>query len=183
LSHTPRIFFITGASGVGKTTLVSRLEEKYGARQDWTFLHFDAIGVPSVQEMEAQFGSVENWQRATTRLWVYRMISEYPDKNVIIFEGQVNLDFVKSSFKECDFPNYKIVLVDCDEETMHKRLNIERMQPALITHEMDNWLRFLRGQAQQDGESIIDTDVLDRDQAVEVFESILTSESVQLSEG
>lgn len=58
-----KIYFITGASGVGKTSLVSSLKEKYKNKNDWIFLHFDSIIVPPQQEMIDKFGSMENCQK------------------------------------------------------------------------------------------------------------------------
>ncbi len=62
-----KIYFITGASGVGKTTLVSNLKEKYQGKKDWVFLHFDSVGVPSAKEMQKITDSGKNWQRETTK--------------------------------------------------------------------------------------------------------------------
>ena len=180
MRYSPHIFFITGASGVGKTTLVSQLEEKYGDRYDWAFFHFDSIGVPSKEDMEAQYGSGENWQKEMTKIWVQKMLSEYPNKRTIIFEGQVNLDFIKEGFEQSGFSDYTTVLIDCKEETMHHRLSGERMQPELVTPEMNNWRKLLREQAEQYGESVIDTHELDKDQAIEAFESVLKREGVTL---
>jgi len=180
MSSSPHIFFITGASGVGKTTLVSQLEEKYHDRNDWAFLHFDSIGVPSKEEMEEQYGSGENWQKEMTKTWVQKMLSEYPDKRTIIFEGQVNLDFIREGFEQSGFSDYTTVLIDCNEEMMHHRLSTERMQPELVTPEMNNWRRLLREQAQKYGESIIDTHELDKEQAIEAFEVLLKREGVTL---
>ena len=45
------VCFITGASGVGKSTLAGHLSEKYGAKPDIAILGFDSIGVPSPEEM------------------------------------------------------------------------------------------------------------------------------------
>jgi len=130
--------------------------------------------------MRARYGSGENWQYEMTKIWIQRMISEYSDKKVIIFEGQVNLDFIKEGFAECDFSNYKIVLVDCNEETMNFRLREKRMQPELVTSEMNNWRKFLRTKALKYGESIIKTDELDIGQTVQAFESILKHAKVEL---
>jgi len=62
------IHFITGASGVGKTTLVANLKNKY-ADTSWDFFHFDSIGVPSLEVMEKQYGSGSEWQKAMTYTW------------------------------------------------------------------------------------------------------------------
>jgi hypothetical protein len=38
--------------------------------------YFDDIGVPSIAEMEAGFGSASEWQRSATRRWVDQILSE-----------------------------------------------------------------------------------------------------------
>ena len=53
------IVFLTVASGVGKTTLIDQLKSKY-KDSNWAFLHFDSIGVPSLDEMIDLFGSPSN---------------------------------------------------------------------------------------------------------------------------
>jgi len=176
----PHIFFVTGASGVGKTTLISNLEEKYGQKTDWTFLHFDSIGVPALDEMEKQYGSREKWQQEITKVWIQKMLAEHADKKVIVFEGQVSLDFIEEGFKEKNFSDYTTVLVDCSEATMHHRLGGERMQPELITPEMNNWRRLLREQAEHLKKPVIDTHELNQEQTVEAFEELVRKEGLSL---
>ena len=115
----PHIYFITGASGVGKTTLVSQLEGKYRNKPGWLFLHFDAMGVPSKDEMKSEYGSEENWQKETTQTWVQKMLTEHQDKTVIIFEGQVNLNFISFT---CPFNNTGIDWAN--KQIRHCRNNI-----------------------------------------------------------
>jgi len=172
-SSKQHIYFITGASGVGKTTLISQLEEKYSKRSDWLFLHFDSIGVPSEDEMKAIYGSGENWQREMTHLWIQKMLTEYRDKRVVIIEGQVNLYFIKEGFEEYNFVDYTTILFDCNKIVMQERLVNNRMQPELATEQMENWRNLLREQAQTQGVDIIDTSELSKEESVIAFEKIL----------
>jgi GTPase SAR1 family protein len=165
------IFFITGASGTGKTSLVSGLKEKY-ENENWVFLHFDSIGILSAREMIKQCGSIENWQKNTTVLWIKKMLTEYKDKDIIIFEGQVNLEFIKTGFLQNNFLNYEIVLIDCNETVMTKRLK-DRKQPELLTQDMKNWLRFLRKQAKEFNTQIINTSNKTKLDVLKSFENIL----------
>lgn len=167
------IFFITGASGVGKTSLVEGLKNKYSKKNNWIFLHFDSIGVPTLEEMIKKFGSEENWQKETTYKWIKKMLNEYQDKDVIIFEGQVNLKFIKDGFSQNNFSNYKIILIDCDEELMAKRLTHDRGQPELFNDDMKNWLKYLRNQANSFEVNIIDTSNISKKEVIKSFEKIL----------
>jgi hypothetical protein len=72
--------FVIGASGSGKTSAVRELER--AGRPDLKRLFFDAIGVPSEQEMIERWGSGEGWQRAMTVEWVKRMRGELPNSSV-----------------------------------------------------------------------------------------------------
>lgn len=38
---------------------------------DVAFCYFDSVGVPTKEEMEKQYGSGENWQKATMRFFFY----------------------------------------------------------------------------------------------------------------
>ena len=164
------IYFITGASGVGKTTLITQLKEKY-ANQAWGFLHFDSIGVPSAEEMTKNFGSPSGWQEAKTYEWIDKLVNEYEEER-IIFEGQVNLQFIVDGFKKNNFENYKIVLVDCPEEEMAYRLTYKRNQPELLNEDMRNWLKFLRNQAKEFNAPIIETGKSSEDETLKSFETI-----------
>lgn len=166
------IFFITGASGTGKTTLVSNIKNKY-QNKNWAFLHFDSIGIPTSRDMIKQFGSVENWQKQTIFTWIEKMLTDYQNKQIIIFEGQVNLEFIKLGFSQHNFSTYEIILIDCNETVMAKRLVKNRKQPELLTQDMKNWLNFLRNQAKESNEDIIDTSNKTKLEILQLFENIL----------
>ncbi len=156
LGNKPVIVYLTGASGVGKTTILSCLRER---SQDPSriFLHFDAIGIPSFAEMVRREGSLENWQRITTHRWVEKIVTEYQDRDVVVIEGQSNLDFIEDACNRFGVTDYIILLIDCDEDTMRQRLLNNREQPELVSEDMRNWLAFLRTQATRKNVRIVDT--------------------------
>ena len=170
--NNKRIIWLTGASGVGKTTLLNNLKEKYSNNNVWEFLKFDSIGVPSNEEMEKEFGSGENWQKAKTFEWIEKMVSQYTNKKMVIMDGQSNMEFIKTGFEKEKFTNYQIILIDCEQDVMIKRLIDERQQAWLASEDMKNWLKFLRNQAHTFGISIIETSKITSDQVVEEFEKI-----------
>lgn len=59
---------LIGACGSGKTTIARAIAQRHAA--DIDVLHFDGIGVPSVEQMIAEHGSGEQWQRARTIEWM-----------------------------------------------------------------------------------------------------------------
>lgn len=152
----PKILFFTGASGAGKTSLVNALQKKLSAN-DTIFLYFDSVGIPSDEEIVKQYGSGENWQKETTKIWVNKMLSEHHNAKLILFEGQVNLLFIKQAFTQHNFNNYNIVLVHSDNEERHKRLIHQRKQAEFVNEEMDNWSKFLYNQAKEENAYILDT--------------------------
>jgi thymidylate kinase len=150
-----QIFFITGASGVGKTTAIEALQAKHKGRDDLRFLNFDSIGVPSLETMNQDYGSPEEWQRQTTKQWVKRLMNEF-EEPLIILEGQVNLDFIEEAFADQNFENWRTVLIDCEESEMLNRIT-ERGQPELATDDMCHWRQYLRDQAESKGVLVVNT--------------------------
>lgn len=168
-----KVIFITGASGVGKTTIVNRLKEELASKPEVNLFNFDDIGVPSLEEMEKEYGSGPEWQRQTTNTWVHKILNN-PNLETVILEGQVNLDFIFEAFDTHDFQNYEIILIDCDTNDMITRLQ-ERGQPELATQEMENWMQHLRSQAQEYSATVINTSTLSLPEVVEQLKQEITS--------
>ena len=170
-ANQPLIYFITGASGVGKTSLVTQLKEKY-RDGTWEFFHFDSLGVPSLEEMERDYGSGSEWQKAKTYEWIYRLINLNQQK-IMVLEGQVNLQFIHDGFRMHNFDQYSILLLDCTFEEMTRRLVYDRGQPELVTEDMKNWLKYLRNQAITMNVPILDTSDLTEQEVVTQFEHLV----------
>lgn len=151
------------------------LRFKYGARPDISILGFDTIGVPSVEEMTKVYGSPSEWQRAATRQWVSKLLYEVREP-VVILEGQVNLDFIYEAFAYYQFKNFKVVLIDCSEEEMIRRLEHDRGQPELANEKMRKWRIFLRKQADERKAPVIDTGILSREAVMRELEKIVAKE-------
>lgn len=172
---SPFVIFLTGASGAGKTTLINAFNHSL-YDQSITCLHFDSIGVPSVEEMIKVYGSPSEWQKAMTYHWVQKIIHDYQDKSLVIIEGQVNLDYIVNAFAGFNSQQYKIILVHCNNATRHQRLHLDRNQPELINDDMDKWAEFLTKQAIDKNVTILDTSLMDTNEMLNVFKEYITKE-------
>lgn len=157
------IVFLTGASGVGKTSIVEKMEQAYGDH-GFEYFHFDSIGIPSAAEMAL----IDNWQEQTTHEWIERLINRV-GADTIIFEGSTSMEYIRSGFAKYNYEDYLIVLIDCEEATMCKRLIEFRKQPDLVNEDMKNWLRYLRDQAKQFSVESINTSSHTIDEAVNIL--------------
>lgn len=166
------ICFITGASGVGKSTLANQMEKRYAERDDISIHGFDSIGVPSIEEMEELHGSGTEWRRHTTNEWIRRLIHDV-EEPIVFLEGQVNLDFIIDAFTHHAFENFRIVFIDCDEDEMMRRLIEERNQPELATEDMKNWRQHLRSQADEFEVHVINTATINEEDLIHVFETFV----------
>jgi aminoglycoside phosphotransferase (APT) family kinase protein len=165
-----KIIFITGASGSGKTTVAKYLAEKYQV------YNFDDIGVPTIEEMIAKYGSREGWQEWATKSWMERL-SELEGDEVVILEGSFNPGFLFKSI-ECSgvipvktgiHTNGKIdsrlrgndklelICLHADRVTREKRLIKHRNQPELVTQDMENFANVLKQKTLTLGGTVVDS--------------------------
>ncbi len=164
---------MTGASGVGKTTLVHTLEERQlpGVR----CYYFDSVGVPEPEEMRATFGSGEAWQAATTERWIAHLVQNPDGAQVVVLDGQVRPSEVVAAFGRHGVTQGKILHIDCSHEVREARLKGPRGQPDLASPRMAAWAAYLRGQADALGLPILDTSDLSVADAAEALVSHIRS--------
>jgi hypothetical protein len=167
-----RIFFITGASGAGKTATVSAVEKM--ALPNVEFCYFDRIGVPSPEEMIKEYGSGERWQQAKTLEWVQLIKQKYLAAKDVVLDGQARMSFIASACAAEGLKDYEIVLFDCSDQERTRRL-AERGQPELANEDMLNWARYLRNEAVSGGYQMIDTTNLAIKEAVNALLACLRS--------
>jgi hypothetical protein len=85
----PVIIVVTGASGAGKTTLVRALEARRPPGVGCYY--FDSIGVPTREQMTAQFGSPGGWQEAMTHQWIDRLQENADRHDLLVLDGRCAL--------------------------------------------------------------------------------------------
>ncbi len=147
-----KIFFIIGASGSGKTTIVKALEKN--SFLNYTIHYFDSIGVPSFEDMCSLYKGPEEWQRIKTHEWVKQIKEKFLVHSSAILDGQTRPQFIEEACSQQEIPAYEIILLDCSDEKRRERL-IKRGQAELADQSMMNWAQYLREQCQQKGYPII----------------------------
>jgi hypothetical protein len=163
------ILVVTGASGAGKTAAVRALSERElsGVR----CFHFDSIGVPTAEIMEAEYGGPEQWQATSTSAWLLRLRDLPTDVRVAVLDGQTRPSFVFGAGPVTGTALH-VVLLDCSPEVRAARLRGPRRQPELATARMDDWAAYLRGQADAFGLDVIDTTDLSIDAVADRLEQM-----------
>ncbi len=166
----PAILFLSGASGVGKTTLA---KEVYHRRKQTglIWVHPDGFGVASLEEMIQQAGTLARYQERSTHFWIERILGEYNDASVVIIDSQSNLQFVYNAYKHFQVEQGGIILVHCDQIERERRLFEERHQPELVNPQMQNWAKFLHQQALELGVSILNTSITPLQESIALIES------------
>ena len=113
---------LTGASGVGKTTIALTIETEH---PDITVFRFDTIGVPSPEVM-ANYGTGHQpggaWQRAMTFQWLQRIEPIIATGISVLFEGQMRIAFIQEALALYHLPQARIILVECDDATRNARI-------------------------------------------------------------
>ncbi len=164
-----KIFFVIGASGAGKTTTLKQFENAMPLC--CRLVHFDSIGVPSFEEMEKEYGSIEEWQRAETFKWVEKLAKEDLLKSHIVFDAQIRPSFISEA---CDAHGavYDVLLFDCFDEERKRRL-VNRGHPELADNDMMNWATFLRRECQKRRYKIINNTHITLEQTFRLFSTWL----------
>lgn len=160
------LVILTGASGSGKTTIAQVLSVRADTKS-WRVWFFDSVGVPSPEQMILEYGSGEEWQRHTTKRWIRRIVSEHLPGEHVLLEGQMRIAFIREALAENDIADYRILLVDCDDETRRERLCHDRNSPHLANETMMHWASHLRREAVRGGYEILDTSWLSVNECVD----------------
>src|SRR5262245_61314292 len=135
------ILVIAGASGSGKTAIVTALAQK--PQPAVTYHHFDSIGVPSPEVMVRDYGSGEGWQIAMTDRWIAQLAQASANSALAVLEGQVRPSRVRDAFAAYAVERGSQLLLDCSPEARAARLHGPRDQPELANAQMMAWAAYL----------------------------------------
>ena len=149
----PALLVVVGASGAGKTTLVSLLAALelpgVGCYQ------FDTIGIPA--DDDPRFANGAAFQDWALNAWVARLLHNEDRVRVAVLDASVRPSAVRDALARHGVVHSDVVLVDCDYAERNDRLRGPRGQPELATPEMDCWAAYLRGQADALKLAVLDT--------------------------
>lgn len=145
------LYFITGSCGSGKSTLLAAVK---ALRPALSAHHTDDMGVPSVEEMVARFGSTDAWQAHRAREWVERAAAA---PGLVVVDGQARPKLILDAARDAGVDAVRVVLVDCGHAERRARLLEQRRQPELDVLDTYAWAAYLRGQADALDLEVIDT--------------------------
>jgi hypothetical protein len=112
----PRIFFVTGVVGAGKTSLVEPLGSQLGA--DYEVHDFDERGVPDAVDMD--------WGAAERRYWLSVGAANLQEGVSTVICG-----FALPSDDD-DRERVRFILLDLDEQALRDRLMQRYSDPAKV---------------------------------------------------
>ena len=108
------LFILTGASGAGKTSIANAVASISDIPID--VYNFDSIGIPTLEQMVAEYDSGEEWQKAMTLLWMKRLALEKNASSHILLEGQMRFSFIEAAAIETGIEReYSTMANDVDE--------------------------------------------------------------------
>lgn len=142
------IIVLTGASGAGKTTLISRLN-------DLAISGVTGINCDRVKIEHDETADPSDRQANVLRYWITSL--SQTEVELAVLDTQIRPHRALEVLNEASIDCAQVVLVDCDPVKRNERLYTERGQPELANPRMDCWAAYLRGQADALKLSIIDT--------------------------
>lgn len=145
---------LTGASGVGKTTIAEAIEK---LDPEVAVYQGDKIGAPP-EDILAGFGPANGpggaLQRGFALYWIGRI---FQNPRPVLLETQCRIAFLEEALALHQVSWARIVLLECNDNIRDARLIHDRRQPELAHDDMANWSRYLHREAVEAGYEILDT--------------------------
>lgn len=146
------ILVLTGASGSGKTSLVSALADT--GISNITCINCDRYVLPNGSPEGAQ---LDHW---------ISQIRLKPEIELAVLDTQIRPHLALKILNRLGIVFFSVVLVDCNYDQRNARLRDLRGQPELANAQMDCWAAYLRGQADALNLPIINTTTSPVDRSV-----------------
>jgi adenylate kinase family enzyme len=162
-----KLFFIIGASGSGKTTVVKNLKKEVSN----IYSIFSVDDYPKFNETNS-VNLPEDIQRISTLNWVKKVSVETLQNVPTILDMQSRSSFIDEACKMYAVTDYAVILFDCSDEERERRLHV-RGQPELAHPQMMNWAKFLRNDAKLHGYTIIDNTTYTEEESVGELKKLL----------
>jgi hypothetical protein len=156
---------LTGASGVGKTTIAAAIEK---LDPEIAVYQGDKVALPP-PEILSSFGPANGpggaSQRGFALYWIGEILKHSHTRPVLL-ETQCRIAFLEEALSLHRISWARIVLVECNDAVRNARLIHARRQPDLANEDMANWSRYLHREAVTAGYEILDTGSVSLTQAV-----------------
>ncbi len=164
----PAVFFITGTSGTGKTTLVNYL------KKDLSFAEvndFDEGGVPE--------GADENWRKKRTNEWLEKAKSYQQKGKSTVICGVSVPDEVKNSPAYDRSLNVHYGIIHVGEDEIRRRLEARGWKEKLVDDNI-NWAKHLERYVKSEKDHyIVDGDRNEPRQVAEKFVDWVVGETIE----
>ena len=151
-----RFVIMTGASGVGKTTIARTIKKAHPGIP--VFLE-EKLNRPTDEFMES-IGPTEGpggpFQRGFALYSIPQLAKARQYGQPMLLDCQCRIAFLHEAITAARITDARIVLVECDDETRDARLN-GRGSPELAHEQMRSWSKYLHQEAVEAGLDILDT--------------------------
>lgn len=140
------IFFITGTSGAGKTTLIQELKQILSEKK-FAIYDFDENGVPENADQQ--------WRINTTLLWLQKAEHNFKHNKITIILGVSVPSEIIALIKEHTMnlhPYFGFIKID--KATIKERLSQRNWSEKLISDNI-NWAHYLENEVKNHHDSII----------------------------
>ena len=149
------LVILTGASGVGKTSVAQAIEDLGTAI---LVCQGDRIGLPP-DEIMAGYGHTDEaggpTQRGFALYWLGIIADQLEAGRPVLLETQCRIAFLREALSLHNIPGARIVLFECSDESREGRLRL-RGHPELANEQVKNWSRFLHAEAEESGLEVVE---------------------------
>lgn len=153
-----KLFFVTGTSGSGKSTIEASLQKRF---PKFTVKDFDSVGVPE--------GADENWRKKTTDYWVKEARKDIEKGTSVIIVGQIVPSEVLAAKSYDSSITVYFGFIKVSEEQTRNRLQKRGWDHQLIENNV-NWAKHLeKDTLEQEQHCVVDATNKNPDEVAHEF--------------